>query len=167
MNKKPRINIIAAIGSNRELGKDNKLLWHIPQDLKRFKKLTFGHPVIMGRTTYQSLGKPLSGRVNIVVTHNKDFRAPECIIVHSLKEAIVKAKSSFTKATKDKEIFIIGGGQVYSQAINFADKLYLTIIEGSFEADTFFPDYSSFKRVIFQKKERDNNYQYAYLELTR
>ena len=160
MNK-PIISIIAAIGSNRELGKDNKLLWHIPEDLKRFQKITFGHPVIMGRTTFESLGKPLSGRTNIVVTRNKDYTIPGCIITYSFEEAIKIAED------KDQnEIFIIGGGQIYKQGIEFANKLYLTVVEGNFDADTFFPDYSRFNKVIFRQKGQYKQYKYTFLELS-
>ena len=163
---KPIISIIAAIAENRAIGKSNKLLWHIPKDLQRFKQLTFGHPVIMGRTTFASLGKSLSGRINIIVTRDKNYQADGCIIAHSLEEAIDIAKSSFAKTTKDKEIFIIGGGQIYEQGIKFADKLYLTIVKGNFEADTFFPDYSRFKKVIFRQERQNSQYQYTFLELT-
>lgn len=157
---KAKISIIAAIGSNRELGKDNKLLWHIPEDMQRFKQLTLGHPVIIGRTTFESLGKLLSERINIIVTRNKNYKAERCIICHSIEEAIKIAKE------KDQnEIFIIGGGQIYEQGIKYADKLYLTIVEGSFEADTFFPDYSRFNKVIYKKEGQNSQYQYTFLEL--
>lgn len=159
-NNNPVISIIAAIGTNRELGKNNKLLWHIPEDFARFKKLTLDHPVIMGRTTYESIGKPLSGRLNIIVTRNKDYKVEGCTVVNSLEEAIEKAKE------KDSvEIFIIGGGQIYEQGIKFADKLYLTIVKGTFTADTFFPDYSKFNKVIFQQEGQNKQYQYTFLEL--
>lgn len=157
----PIVSIIAAIGSNRELGKDNKLLWHIPEDLARFQKITLGHPVIMGRTTFESLGKPLSGRTNIVITRNKEYAVPGCIIAHSVDQALDIAK------IQDKnEIFIIGGGQIYEQGIKLANKLYLTIVEGSFAADTFFPDYSRFNKEIFRQKGQYKQYKYTFLELT-
>lgn len=158
--KKPLISIIAAIGSNRELGENNKLLWHIPEDLERFKEITSHHPVIMGRKTYESIGRPLPERVNIIVTHDKNFSRPGCLTAGSLEEAITMARK------KDKnEIFIIGGGQIYDQAIGIADKLYLTKVEGNFEADTFFPDYSRFKTIISQKTVEDKRYNCTFLEL--
>lgn len=160
MLQKPTISIIAAIGSNRELGKDNKLLWHIPEDLKRFRQITSGHPVIMGRNTYQSIGKPLPKRTNIIITRDPQFSVEGCLIVHSLNKAIQKASETDTK-----EIFIIGGGQIYSQAICIADKLYLTKVEGSFDADTFFPDYSRFHHKISQTERKDEKYKYIFLEL--
>lgn len=160
MNK-PIISIIAAIGTNRELGKNNKLLWNIPEDLKRFKELTNGHPVIMGRKTFESIGRPLPNRINIIITHDKNYKEEGCLVVHSLEQAIELAE-----AKDDKEIFIIGGGQIYKQAINIADKLYLTIVKRSYAADTFFPDYSRFKKIIFQKEGQFNQYHYTFLELS-
>lgn len=157
---KPLISIIAAIGENRELGKNNKLLWHIPEDLKRFKELTLNHPVIMGRKTYESIGKPLSDRVNIVITRDNHYQAPGILVTHSLEEAI-----NIAKAKDDKEIFIIGGGQIYEQVIRITDKLYLTVVKGRYSADTYFPDYSRFKKVVFQKNGQFDKYYYNFLEL--
>lgn len=158
--KYPLVSIIAAIGENRELGRDNKLLWHIPEDFARFKKVTSGHPVIMGRTTFESIRKPLPGRTNIIVTRNMDYKAEGCRICNSLDDAIEVAKQ-----IDNSEIFIIGGGQIYEQGIKCADKLYLTIVEGKFDADTFFPDYSRFQKVVYKKDGQDNKYQYIFLEL--
>lgn len=158
MNK-PLISIIAAIGENKELGKDNKLLWNIPEDLKRFKELTTNHPVIMGRKTFESIGKPLPNRTNIVITRDKNFQVKNCLVVHSLEEAIELAKIK-----DNEEIFIIGGGQIYQQAINLADKLYLTIVKGNFGADTFFPDYSRFKKIVSRKEGQSDKYKYTFLE---
>lgn len=157
-----RISIICALSQNRAIGKDGKLLWHIPEDLKRFKKLTLGRPVIMGRKTFESIGKPLPDRLNIIITQKTDFTHPGCVICHSLAEAIEVA----AKKEKD-EVFVIGGGQIYAQAIGLADKLYLTIVEGDFEADTFFPDYSAFKKVVFEKKEESQGLKYQFIELER
>jgi dihydrofolate reductase len=154
------ISIIAAIGANRELGKDNKLLWKNPEDMKRFRELTAGHPVIMGRTTFQSIGKPLANRTNIIITRDENFQASGCLVAHSLLEAINRAKEIYKN-----EIFIIGGGQIYAQAIDIADKLYLTVIEGTFDADTFFPDYSRFKKVVFRQDGQTDNLKYTFLEL--
>lgn len=159
MNK-PLISIIAAIGSNRELGNNNKLLWHIPEDLKRFKDLTLNHPVIIGRKTFESINRPLPNRTNIIITRDKEYQPDGCLITHSLEEAIELAKS------KDSEkIFIIGGGQIYQQAIDLADKLYLTVVKGTFDADTFFPDYARFKKVVSQKEGQFDQYNYIFLEL--
>lgn len=160
--QKAIISIIAAIGSNKELGKNNKLLWHIPEDLRRFQKTTLGHPVIMGRMTFESLGKPLPGRINIIITRDITYQKEGCFITHSLEEAINLAKK------KDKkEIFIIGGGQIYEQGIKLADKLYLTVVKGNFPADTFFPDYSKFKKVVYKKEEEYQQYNYTFLDLEK
>lgn len=157
---KPLISIIAAIGSNRELGKGNKLLWHIPEDFKRFKEITSGHPVIMGRKTYESIGKPLQNRTNIIITRDENFHVEGYLITHSIDEAIELAKTK-----DDKEIFIIGGGQIYEQTIGIADKLYLTVVCGNFNADTFFPDYSRFQKIVFQREGTYNQYSYTFQEL--
>lgn len=159
---KPIISIIAAMAKDRAIGKNNKLLWHIPEDFARFKKVTSGHPVIMGRTTFESIGKPLPGRTNIIVTHNKNYKTSGCLIAFSLEEAIKLAGN-----IDSKEIFIIGGGQIYTEGIKFADKLYLTIVKGNFEADSFFPNYSEFRKIVFQKESQDGKYHYTFLELLR
>ena len=159
---KPKISIISAIAKNRAVGKKNKLLWHIGEDLKRFKKLTTGRPVIMGRKTFESIGGALPHRTNIVVTHHEHFKVSGVVVAHSLKDAIKAAES-----VEDDEIFIIGGGQIYEQAIKLADKLYLTIVEGEYDADTFFPDYSDFKKVVYEKHRASEGYKYKFVELER
>ena len=158
----PKISIIAAIGKNRELGKDNKLLWHIPGDLPRFKKLTTGHPIIMGRKTFESIGRPLPNRINIVVTRDSNYNIEGVIVVHSIEKAIEEAKK------KDKEeIFIIGGGQIYEQVLPFTDRLYLTVIDAQAEADTYFPDYSEFKKIISEETNESGGLKYSFLVLER
>ena len=160
-----KISMIAAIASgNRALGKDNKLIYHIPEDLKRFKKLTSGHVIIMGRKTFESIGQPLPNRTSIVITRDPDYFAEEVIIAHSLDEALQKAEGN---PPAGGEIFIIGGGQIYQEAIKLADKLYLTIVEGNPEADTFFPDYSEFKKVVFEESHESDGLKYKFLDLER
>ena len=154
--------MIAALAENRAIGKDNKLLWHIPEDFKRFKTITSGHPIIMGRKTYQSIGKPLPNRSNIVVTRDENFTADGCIIVNSLEEGLQKAQ-----AIDQEEIFIIGGGELYRLGMQYADKLYLTIVHKEFEGDTFFPDYSDFKNVLFKQKSESNGYTYTFLDVIK
>lgn len=161
-NPKPKISIIAAHGRNRELGKNNKLLWHISSDLKRFKSLTENHAIIMGQKTYESIGRPLPERLNIVLSKDLKLEIPDIAVCNSINEAITLANDF-----GGDEIFIIGGGSVYAQTIDLADKLYLTQVDAEFEADTFFPDYSEFKKIIFEKKESDENYQYKFLELEK
>ena len=127
------IVMIAAAAENNALGKDNELLWHLPDDFKRFKQLTTGHPIIMGRKTFESLGKPLPNRTTIIISRNKDYRVEGCITVNSLEEAIKAAK-------EDSNPYILGGGEIYKQAMEYADMLDLTLVHHSFEnADTFFP----------------------------
>lgn len=157
-----KISIIAAIGKNRELGLNNKLLWHIPEDLARFKKITNGHPVIMGRKTFESIGMLLPGRTNIIVTRDKTFSLPGCTITHSLEDAIKIAKKPAAG-----EIFVIGGGQIYKEAIKYADKLYLTVVEGTFTADTYFPNYSAFKKIIFEEKHQNKRYTFTFFEIVK
>jgi len=152
------VSIIAALGKNRVLGKDNELLWRIPDDLKRFKELTTGHPIIMGSKTYESIGKPLPNRTNIVLTKDSDYEAPGTIVVHSLEEAFEKAEN--------EEIFVIGGGQIYALALPYADKLYLTLIDDKKEGDTFFPDYSAFtkKTPVEERVFEEINYSWVNFE---
>ena len=179
-----KLSIIAAIGKNRELGKDNKLIWHIKEDLQRFKALTSGHPIIMGRKTWESLPiKPLPNRYNIVITSSANYQADGAVVCNSIEEGIKRAKrhSGEVEASTDSridsgqarmtknEVFVIGGGQIYEQAIKkgLVDKLYLTLVDGSFDADTFFPDYSDFKKVVFEKESQSDKYKYRFLELER
>lgn len=126
------ITIIAAVGENNAIGKDNKLLWHLPDDFKRFKELTSNHYIIMGRKTFESFPKPLPNRTHVIITNNKDYVAPGCIVVNSLKSAI-------ESCPKNEDVFIIGGGEIYKQSLEFADKIELTTVSTSPDADTFFP----------------------------
>jgi len=160
--RNPKISIIAAAAENQAIGKDNKLLWHISEDLQRFKKITSGHPVIMGQKTFESLDRPLPNRTNIVLSFDKSYKPQGAIVVHSLEEAIKIASEK-----DSEEIFFIGGGQIYAQAIKFADKLYLTLVEGDYDADTFFPDYSEFKKVIFEEPHESAGHKYRFLELEK
>lgn len=163
MKKTPLVSVIVSIGPNREIGKNNRLLWNIPEDLQNFKKITNGHPVIMGQNTYFSIGKPLPNRTNIVVTLDKDLKVPGCEVVYSIPEAIKLAKKY-----DDGEIFIIGGASIYAQTIELADKLYVTMVEGKFDADTFFPEYKHlFKKIISERKENCSGYKCTFLELIK
>lgn len=153
---KQTISIIAAIGKNRELGKDNGLIWNIPSDLQRFREITSGKPVIMGRKTYESIGRALPKRTNIIVTRNTSYQAPSCIVTHSIDEALQKAEECAVD-----EVFVIGGAQLYTQALPYADRLYLTIIDHTFDADTFFPDYSAFC-IESESPQESDGYRYTY-----
>lgn len=160
----PEFNIIAAMSENRVIGKDGKVPWHIREDLRRFKELTTGHTIIMGRKTFESIGRYLPDRKNIVVSGDEGFIASGCIIAHSLEEALVIAKAL---EKKDGKIFVIGGGQIFNQSISLADRLYLTVIEGEIEGDVFFPDYSEFGRTIAEKVGESGGHKYKFLELVR
>ena len=128
-----KLSLIVAIAQNRVIGANNTLPWHLPEDLKRFRALTTGHHIIMGRKTYESLNRLLPNRTTIIVTRNADYKVPGALIAHSLAEAI-------TQAGSDDEVFLIGGAELYRDGLNSADKLYLTEIEASFEGDAFFPE---------------------------
>jgi dihydrofolate reductase len=129
------ISIIVAAATNNAIGKDNQLLWHLPNDMKFFKNTTWGMPVIMGRKTFESLGKPLNGRVNIVITRQTDWQAEGAVVVNNLTDALFVAQS-----TDCKEAFVIGGGEIYHQALAKAQRIYLTRVNTIIEADTFFPE---------------------------
>jgi len=130
------ISLVVAMTENRVIGIENRLPWHIPEDLKRFKKITNGHPIIMGRKTYESIGKPLIGRTNIVITRQKDYRAKGIVACSSLREAMDWA----SRAPGSDEIVVIGGGEIFREALPLADRIYLTIVEWPFEGDAFFPE---------------------------
>ncbi|QAA82992.1 dihydrofolate reductase [Aequorivita sp. H23M31] len=152
------ITIIAAAGENNELGKDNDLPWHLPDDFKRFKKLTSHHFIIMGRKTFESLPKTLPDRVHIVITHDKNYGNVGAEVVYSLPEAL-------EKATSTKDVFIIGGGEIFKQALDVADKIELTRVQATFkDADTFFPEFSTdnWKLISEKKHEKDEKHKYAF-----
>ena len=127
------VSMVVAIAENNAIGKNNQLLWHLPKDLKHFKTITSGHTVIMGRKTFDSVGKPLPNRRNIVITRNKDLSIQGAEVVNDLATAL-------SLCTIEQEVFIVGGAEIYKQAMADTDRIYLTVVHGSFEADTFFPE---------------------------
>jgi dihydrofolate reductase len=151
------ISIIAAIAENGVIGADNKLLWHIREDLQRFKRITTGHPVVMGRKTFESLGRPLPDRTNVIVTRQKDFRADGCTVVHSLDQAIGLFPAR-------QEIFIIGGAEIYRAALPSADRLYLTAVEAAYPGDTRFPEWNrqEWRPVFEQRHERGETFEHPF-----
>lgn len=158
------ISIIAAIGENNVLGKGNKLIWHMPADMQHFKNMTTGHHIIMGRKTWESIGKkPLPNRTSIVITRDKNYHAEGCILAHSLEDALNRVKN-------DSEVFIIGGGEIYKEAISKADKLYITRIHHKFDGDVFFPEIGKewFEAINndFEKDEK-NKYDFSLCEYER
>ncbi len=166
IEKKPKISVIVAIqGRDNAIGKKTgELLFRISDDLKRFKALTMGHPIIMGRKTYESIGKPLPGRTNIVVTGNPDFKAEGCVIAGSIEDAIKKGGEI------DTEVFVIGGGEIYKQTLPYADKLCLTVVEGSAEGDVFFPDWKDdFTKEVSREDRFDDKTElkYTWLDVER
>ncbi|MBI2086357.1 dihydrofolate reductase [Candidatus Daviesbacteria bacterium] len=160
-----KISIIVAVaGNNRVIGKKGGLPWYIPEELKRFKEITMGHPIIMGRKTHESIGRALPDRTNIIITNSPNYTALDCIVVHSLQEALRLA----SLAQGHDEVFVIGGGEIYKQALPKTNKLYLTKIDTEIEGDTFFPDYSDFKKVVWQSEEQESKgFKYRFLELER
>ncbi len=130
-----RVSLIVAMANNRVIGVNNTLPWHLPADLKHFKALTMGHHIIMGRKTYESIGRPLPGRTTVIVTRNATLKMGSCLVAHSLEEAIYLS-------SKDNEIFIVGGAEIYAHALPIADKLYLTEVQKDVVGDARFPDFN-------------------------
>lgn len=158
--------VVAVNSSDRSIGKNNQLLWSIPEDMKHFRDVTTGHPVIMGRKTFDSIPekfKPLSGRKNIVVTRDSDWSYEGVVSAKSIEEAIEKAKEF-----DGEEIFIIGGEQIYKLGLPYTDKLYITIVETDLKGDTFFPEYANdFTKVISERESSDENFKYTFLVLEK
>lgn len=143
----PVIAIIAALARNRTIGAGNKMPWHLPEDLKRFRQLTTGHRVIMGRKTFESIGRPLPNRTNIIVTRSTSFAAAGCMIVHTLEEA-------FAAGPPDTMAFVIGGGDIYAQTLDRASKMYLTEIDAEIAGDAFFPPFDRSEWIEVRREPR-------------
>ncbi|MCK5813620.1 MAG: type 3 dihydrofolate reductase [Cocleimonas sp.] len=163
-----KISMIAAMAHQRVIGKNQKMPWHFPADLAFFKKTTLGSPIVMGRKTYESIGRPLPKRLNIVVTRNLDLTIAGCEVVTSLDQAIAIAKE---KSPYSDEIFITGGSHLYKSFLPQADRLYLTLIDATLEGDTFFPDYTQYQwdqveRIDHQADEK-NSYPYSFVTLDK
>ncbi len=158
--------IIAAKAANQVIGKDNKLPWHLPADMQRFRRATMGHHVIMGRKTYESLPRPLSGRKSIVLSRNIHYHAQDCYIASNLQEAFNLAKTA-----GETEVFIAGGSATYQAAIAWVDKLYLTEVKAEVDGDSFFPALNRYEWIETQRipHEADDKHRYAYdfVELIR
>lgn len=159
-----KISIIVAMDRHRLIGRDNRLPWHLPADLKHFKQITMGKPIIMGRKTHESIGKPLAGRTNIVVTGNPAYSARGCVVVRSLSAAIDAARGA-------DEIIIIGGARMYEQAMPLTHRIYLTQVQGDFEGDTWFPriDWDEWQETQrdTHKADENNSYPYAFVVLEK
>ena len=149
------------MSKNRVIGNNNELIWKLSSDLKRFKELTTGHPVVMGRKTYESIGRPLPNRRNIIITRNSEYEVEGCEVVSSLEEALLLSAN---------DCFIIGGGEIYKQSLELADKIYLTLVHKDFEGDTQFPELSKEWAIIDNKDfeaDQKNEYNYSFIEYDR
>lgn len=156
------------MAENRVIGCDNRLPWRLPNDLKRFRRLTVGHPVIMGRKTYESIGKPLPGRTNIVVTRTRGYLAPGCAVVDSLEAALKAADEAPHDPPEHREAFVIGGAELYAQTLPLAQRIYLTLVHAEVEGDTFFPEFdlSGWCEVSREDHGPDEQHAYAYSFIT-
>ena len=158
------IIIIAAVAENNALGKNNDLLWHLPNDFKRFKEITSGHHIIMGRKTFESFPKPLPNRTHIIISRQKNFTKEGCIVVQDIEKAIATCP-------KEEDLFIIGGGEIYKQSIDFADQLDITRVHHSFDADVYFPEIDptiwELTSESFQPKDERHQYDYTFQTFIR
>lgn len=152
------IALIVAHARNLTIGVDGKLPWHYSEDLKRFKSLTMGHPIVMGRKTYESIGKPLPGRRNVVISRNHSFPGTE--VFTSLEEAFQTLKN-------EELIFIIGGASLYQQSLNFADRLYVTLIDADVEGDTYFPEYRHLIGKVWKETGREDHGEFSFIDYGR
>lgn len=155
------ISLVVAMSENNAIGRNGALPWHLPNDLKHFKQVTWGKPIIMGRTTYESIGKPLPGRTNIILTRDANFEAPGCTVLHS-KEAVLEVCQA------EDEIMIMGGAQIYQLFLPLVTKLYLTLVHTKIEADTFFPplDFDAWQEVERVRCAQDEKHEVAYSFIT-
>jgi len=153
------ISAIVAMSENRVIGNGNHLPWHLPADLKHFKTLTTGHPILMGRKTYESIGRPLPNRTNIIMTRNTLFQAPGCMVVTSIDEALIHAND-----VGSNEIFVIGGAEIYKQLLSKITRIYMTVVHAKLDGDAFFPElnFSEWNEVEKLKHEADAENEYAY-----
>lgn len=163
---RPEIALVAALDEHRVIGRGGRLPWHLPADLRHFKEVTVGHPVIMGRKTYESIGKPLPGRLNIVLTRQRDYEASGCVVVSGLDEAIEEVDSA-----NAQRAMVIGGSGVFRQALPRADVMYLTIVHGHYDGDTYFPEFASEQWEVVERKSRaadeENEADMTFVELRR
>ena len=159
-----KLSLIVAMDANHVIGHDNRLPWHLPADLKHFKATTLGKPILMGRKTWESIGRPLPGRTNIVITRNADYAADGCVVVHSLGEALRAAGGA-------REVMVIGGAELYRQVLPQADTIYLTLVHGEFEGHTRFPDWQldewrEIERIDHEPDDK-NPHAYSFITLER
>lgn len=160
-----RVSAIVAMGRNRAIGKDNQLLWNIPAEFQYFKRTTYGKPIIMGRRTYESLGRPLPGRINIVISRNPESIEGDVFAVDTLDKALARA-TAIAKSDGVDEVFIIGGAQIYREGLPLTDRLYLTVIDQDYDGDTFFPEFdmAGWTEISSRPVENDPPYTIKVLE---
>jgi dihydrofolate reductase len=164
--KTPIVSIIVAMSANRGIGRNNDLMWHLPEDMKFFKDKTFGHPVIMGRKNYESIPekyRPFKNRLNIVISSQVNYNAPDCILVQSLSDALIAAKQH-----EENEVFVIGGGQVYREALELmvVDRMYITEVDAVFsDAEVFFPDFdeNQWEKIELTRKTKDEKHSFPFV----
>ena len=156
-----RVSLVVAMSADRLIGQGGGLPWRLPADLRHFKSITMGKPILMGRKTHESIGKPLPGRENIVLTRDRSFRAEGCRVVHSIEEALAAAGAN-------DELMVIGGAEIYRAFLDRADRMYMTLVEGEFRGDTHFPPYDeqAWKEVERESHEADEKNPYAFTFLT-
>lgn len=161
-----KVSLIVAMDQRRGIGKDGRLPWHLPAELRLFKQITMGHHLIMGRVTYESIGRPLPGRTTIIVTRQRDFHPSGCLVAHTLEEGL-----NIARQNGENEAFVIGGAQVFSQVLPLADRIYLSRIEGVFEADVFFPELNPGEwnpvATVFHPADVANPYAFTFEILER
>jgi len=153
------ISAIVAVGNNNVIGKDNNMPWHLPADLTYFKKTTLDHHILLGRKNFEAIGRPLPKRTNVIVTRDTDFACSNCVVVHSIEDAL-----HYAWRNEEEEAFIIGGGSIYEQSIEYWDKLYITFIDLEVEGDVFFPDidWKQWKLISENKHQKDEKNKYNY-----
>lgn len=151
------ISLIAAMDEKRGIGVDGHMAWHLPADLKQFKSITMGHHLIMGRKTFETIGRPLPGRTTIVITRNPNFQPEGCLVAHSLETAL-----EFSRLAQENEVFIIGGGEIFDQAIGIADRIYLTRIHASLPADVYFPEFTDEEWFASESEHRPSDDKNCY-----
>jgi dihydrofolate reductase len=146
---RPRISIIVAYAANRVIGTQGRMPWHLPEDLKRFRQLTMGHHIVMGRKTWESIGRLLPGRHHVIVSRQGDFAVPGAIVAHSFEAAIAACKN-------DSEVFVIGGGEIYREALAIADRIYATEIKGEYEGSVLFPEFNGTKWRVVSRESHES-----------
>lgn len=156
------IALIAAMAANRVIGRDNQLPWHLPEDLQHFKRLTLGHHLIMGRKTFDSIGRPLPGRTTVIVTRQTDYVSPPgCLVANSLEHAV-------ELCSKEEQVFVVGGAEIYRQALDMANQMYLTEVKVTVEGDAFFPEFSLDQWQAVEREEKQNDsLEYAFVNYRR